>query len=244
MRFPDAYGLFFAGGFLAAGIVWSVHMRALGKSWSDGFEFGFWLIVSSVIGARTAYILANASAFTGEPLQMLNLRSGGLIFYGGIIGGIAAVLIFARLKQLPLPALLDVAACGVPLGHALGRMGCLLNGCCFGVPYNGPLHEALHGTARFPVQILEATGNLTLFMALIVTFQRTYRSRHPSALGSGRCAAFYLIGYGVLRFGVEFLRGDPRLTWGPLHIAQWLSLLAVTAGGLWLLAIRNPGRTT
>jgi phosphatidylglycerol:prolipoprotein diacylglycerol transferase len=225
------YGLTFSMAFMLCGAVWAALSSRRGFGVSMGFEFGFWLILSSVAGARLAFIIANLSTYMQDPGQILQLRSGGLIFYGGILGGLLMTLIFARLKKMPIPSLLDIAAAGTPLGHSMGRLGCYINGCCYGIHGEGPGTTMTNTGLRVPVQLIESAGTLVVFMIL----WRTFQVKAPW----GRTAALYLVLYGLLRFSTEFLRGDPRSTWGPLHMAQWLSAAAIVAGILWLQRLRS-----
>lgn len=225
------YGLTFSMAFMLCGAVWAALCSRRGFGVSMGFEFGFWLILSSVAGARLAFIIANLPTYMQDPGRILQLRSGGLIFYGGILGGLLMTLIFARLKKIAIPSLLDIAAAGTPLGHSLGRLGCYINGCCYGIHGEGPFTTMSDTGLRIPVQLIESAGTLVVFMIL----WRTFQTRPPW----GRTAALYLLLYGMVRFSTEFLRGDPRSEWGPLHVAQWLSLAAIVAGGLWLYRLRS-----
>lgn len=228
------YGLTFSAAFLLCGAVWAAlcHRRGLGASM--GFEFGFWLILSSVAGARLTFIMANLPTYTQDPGRIFQLRSGGLIFYGGIAGGLLMTLLFARLKKLPIPSLLDIAATGTPLGHSLGRLGCYINGCCYGIHSEGLFTTMTGSGLRIPVQLIEAAGTLAIFIIL----WQTFRIKPPW----GRTAALYLVLYGLLRLVTEFLRGDPRTTWGGWHVAQWLSAAAVAWGTIWLLQLRKSSR--
>jgi len=224
------YGLTFSMAFMLCGAVWAALCHRRGYGVATGFEFGFWLIVSSVAGARLAFILANYDLYAADPAKLLHLRSGGLIFYGGIIGGLIASLIFARLKHMPIPGMLDIAATGTPLGHSMGRIGCFINECCYGIHAEGACTVMTSSGLRVPVQLIESTGTLIIFVIL----WRSFRTTPPW----GRTAALYLVLYGILRFTTEFLRGDPRTEWGVLHVAQWISVAAIGLGCLWLYRLR------
>ena len=225
------YGLMFSLAFMFCGVVWASLSHRRGYGASTGFEFGFWLILSSVFGARLAFIIANLSTYLDNPSLFLNLRSGGLIFYGGILGGLFMTILFARLKSMPVLGMLDIAAAGTPLGHSVGRLGCHLNECCYGIHDHGFGAVMTGGGLRVPVQLIESTGTLLIFLLL----WRSFRTQAPW----GRTAAQYLLFYGLLRFCTEWLRGDPRVEFGPLHVAQWISLGAVIVGGLWLVRLKQ-----
>ena len=106
------------------------------------------------------------------------------------------------------------------LGHGVGRLGCLLAGCCFGKETDMWWGIFMHGHYRHPTQLLEATGLILLGLYFL-----------KSHVEKNILLIRYLIIYGVLRFGVEALRGDEvRGLWGPLSTSQWLSLLLITVG--------------
>ena len=90
------------------------------------------LAVSAIAGARTLYVITHWPDFSGDLVSIFNLRSGGLVFYGGLIGGTLGAIWWIRRHHLPFWHVADVCAVAIPLGHAFGRLGCLLNGCCHG----------------------------------------------------------------------------------------------------------------
>jgi phosphatidylglycerol---prolipoprotein diacylglyceryl transferase len=139
------------------------------------------------------------------------LEPPGLTFFGALLGGGAAAVLCARTLRFPLLALADRAVPALALGHALGRVGCLLGGCCYGREWDGPLAVAYThplapaaqlgaGLARHPLPLYEAAGALLLAAC--------FAARAPRAPGSGERVAACAAAYAVLRFGLEFLRGD------------------------------------
>ncbi len=97
-------------------------------------DLGFWLMTSGIIGSRLAYVAANWDFYRTAPLQIIRIDQGGLIFYGGLILASITLILFARHNKLPLWHTADFAIPGLAIGHALGRIGCYLNGCCYGRP--------------------------------------------------------------------------------------------------------------
>ena len=177
------------------------------------------------------------------------------MFYGGFI---LASIVFAgwclSKREKPL-ALADLLCVVVPLGHAFGRIGCFFYGCCYGkqsgcaaavcFPRGSPAwYEQLNAgqissVAReslpvLPTQLFEAGANLLLFVALFLFYRRFRRGT----------AALYLVGYAVIRFVMEYLRGDPRAAVGPFSISQTISLALFSVGFVLLYGFRkaNPGR--
>ena len=164
---------------------------------------------------------------------------GGSVFYGGLLGGIAAGVLYGKKKKLSLSAWSDMVAPAVPLFHVFGRIGCFLGGCCYGVEstfgfvYQYSLIAEANGVTRFPIQLVEALWNLLLFLILSRLLQK---NRFP-----GRLFCIYLLTYAPARFLLEFWRGDAlRGIWLGLSTSQWISLLIII--GALLVFFRYPQR--
>lgn len=227
------YGLLVAAGFVAALLYWRAMARRLGLPQGIESDLALMVMLCGILGARALYVAANWSHYAAHPSEILRIDQGGLIFYGGLLAAGAGVIGMAYVKKLPLWKLGDFTVSALPLGHAFGRIGCLLNGCCYGAPCDLPWAVHTADAWRHPVQGYEALFNLALFLAL----------RHlllkPSPR-QGRVVATYLIGYGSWRFAIEFLRGDPRMAaWAGLDAAQILSLALVTVGLALAIGLRR-----
>lgn len=225
-----------AAGFLAGLWTASRRARALGFSSDLIFDVSTWILVGTVVGARTLYVGTYwEQEFSGKPwTQIFNLRQGGLVFYGGLVGAAAAVIVYARRKQLPLWTLADILAPSIALGHAFGRGGCLMTGCCYGKPtelpwgIHFPADHWTRGIGVHPTQIYEAALNLMLYGFL------AWRFKHRRF--DGQVFAFYLVCYAAVRTTVEVFRGDysQALILGPFKPGQLVSLLILACGiGLW-----------
>jgi len=152
--------------------------------------------------------------------------TGGFVFYGGLIGGTAGIIICSKYFSRKAAEYTDVMAMILPLGQAIGRIGCFLNGCCYGCDYNGPLcvEYPVNGTLRcvFPVWFLESAICIFLFIQL------SYLCKSRKA---GYRTAAYFIEYGTLRFFLEFLRGDElRGYLSVLSVSQVISIAVVIIG--------------
>lgn len=196
------------------------------------------------IGFLGAYVLSSlvTGAQTGQYGQAFGAPS--VAFYGGALGGLAAAVLCCRAGGWALRPMLDAAVLPLGLAHAIGRLGCLLGGCCYGKPSALPWAVSGHplapmGTSlRHPVQLYEALGLLGLSVVVALSFPLRQRS------APGARFAAYVAGYALLRFTVEFLRGDrDRGIWAlGLSTSQWLSVailaLLLLASGLrrWLPA--------
>lgn len=239
------YALCAIAGMLLSG--WYACRAARARHLDDN-EVLILLLVSAVgilLGSHLLYALTNFGPLlaawqgsAGQPLlqrlQGLASYVGGSVFYGGLLGGLAAAAIYLRARRLPFAPFADVVAPAIPLFHAFGRIGCFLGGCCYGIPcdfgitYTRALTPEANGVARFPVQLLESALLFLLFFILRALYRR--------AALRGRLLPLYLGVYAVLRFFLEFLRGDAiRGLYFGLSTSQWISggiLLALAAWAL------------
>lgn len=186
----------------------------------------FWLVVIGMAGARLAFICQHLDYYISEPLQILNLRAGGISIQGGMAFGFAAVAYcFYREKIHPLSGL-DIFAAPVILGMAIGRIGCVLQGCCVGkvcdLPWAIVYPAAAHvgSSPRHPAQIYEMLMDLVLMTVLIKIYKK--------ASFAGQTFWCSFAGYGIIRFISEIFRESKF--WGPLTIAQWFALLFMVIG--------------
>lgn len=191
--------------------------------------------LSAVVGARVLFVLTQL--FSGKAWNELgDWWQGGLVFYGGLFGALAFLFLYSRWRRLAVVPLFNTAAPAIALAHAVGRVGCFLNGCCHGSPADAPwgvtmtdprVLSSLKGVPIHPVQLYEAA--LLVVLALLLWRVASWRSRR---------FVIYLVGYAGIRFAMEFFRGDAlRGTWGLFSTSQWISLaiipLAVFLDFLW-----------
>ena len=239
------YGILTAVGFLVA--FWTATRRAPAGGLTVDAVSGLapWLIVGAIAGARALYVITFwRQEFAGQPwVEIFKIRSG-LVYYGGLAGASLATILYARVNRVPLWKLADVIAPGIPLGHAFGRIGCLMTGCCHGRacewPWavHFPREHATGGAGVHPTQLYESALNFALFAALAWFF--------PRRKFSGHVFAVYLLAYAVLRGIVESFRGDyaaEQYRLGVLTPAQLVSIGIFCAGAtLWLWLRRHePG---
>ena len=241
------YGACMAAGFL---ICWTLAERLSGRK--DMGNLFMALMISGIVGSRIAYVIEHwRSEFASRPLDVIRIDQGGLMFYGGLILSVAVFFVWCVVKRERPLALADLVCTLIPLGHACGRVGCFFYGCCYGRLSDSPLAVTfpMHSPAWYehgrqmvsvlPTQLFEAAALLALFAALMFLWRRR-NGRDGLIIGS------YMVGYAVIRFGIEYLRGDPRAAVGPFSISQTISIGLALAGAAFLALafLRNNKETT
>lgn len=216
-----AYGLFLAIAVFVASSLLAVEARRMGVSRDVIYDLAFWVVLWGIIGARLFYIFLNLSYFVHEPLEIIMLQKGGLAWQGSFIGGMISGVVFLRRKNIPVWKFLDITAPFIALGHAIGRIGCLLNGCCYGKPAAWGLFFPVWGERLIPTQIFMSVGQIIIFLLL-----RAFASK---ARFEGQVFVWYLILSSVDRFSVEFFRADHELYAG-LSIFQYVCIMIFLVG--------------
>ncbi len=190
--------------------LWTASRRGVrdGLKPDQVFDAGAWLILGALLGARALYVATYwREEFADQPLwEMFNVRRGGLVFYGGLIGASLAIIAYTRWKKLSLWKVADALAPSIALGYVPGRMGCLLNGCCYGRPTDLPwaIHfppdHVTKGVGVHPTEVYDALLNLGLYLTLAWLYRRKKFD--------GQVFSLYLMSYALLRSFVEAFRGD------------------------------------
>ncbi len=207
------YGAMVALAVLASLVAAEVRAKRFGLEKSQAADVLFMLFLFGVLGARVFYVVQHWDAFAADPWSAFRLQEGGLVWYGGLICAAAGGIGYARWRGWPVLRLADFFAPISAMAHGIGRIGCFLNGCCYG--------RELPSGGHFPAQLLEAAG-----LFAVSAFLFAYARRNPAL---GRVLGAYLGLYGLLRFGVEFTRGDNAHHFY-LTLPQWISLGFITAG--------------
>ncbi|MFH1874433.1 MAG: prolipoprotein diacylglyceryl transferase [Pseudomonadota bacterium] len=206
------YGFMVALAFLVALFWVSRESKLKGLNPARAMDLCFYVIVSGIVGSRLLHVLiSERSRFLENPLIFFKIWEGGLVFYGGLIAAIITAYWYMKKHQLYFWSYADVFTPAISIGHAIGRLGCFMAGCCFGRPlgYDAwfsiifPAHEhgfAPTGIPLYPTQLMEAIGELFIFgMLLVVRSKKRFE---------GQLLATYLIAYAILRAFVEYFRGD------------------------------------
>jgi phosphatidylglycerol:prolipoprotein diacylglycerol transferase len=231
----QTFGICFAAGFVVAAAVLARHFKELGRPPDWSYEMIFAGLVGGIIGSRLDFVLQNWDDVSDDLLG--NLFSGsGLVWFGGLVGGAAGVVLWAwRRGFLGLP-LLDVAAVPLALGYAVGRIGCQLSGDGdYGVESDLPWAMAYpEGTVSTTEEVHPTPIYESLAMGVVALALWRLRGR----LAAGMVFAIYLVLAGLERLLIEFIRRNDDAAIG-LTFAQLVSLGMVAAGAAWLFRARS-----
>lgn len=232
-----SYGVMVAIGFLCA-IAWITYeSKRVGQNPSRALDLIFYILIAAIVGSRIFHVaISEREAFLENPLMVLSVWRGGLVFYGGFIASVLVSVWYVRKHKMNFLITSDIFAPAVSLGHAVGRIGCFLAGCCYGkvcarehwysvVFPNNQDSFAPGGVPLIPTQLFESAGELCIFLSLVVL------SRFKKF--DGQIMATYLILYSILRYTLEFFRGDEVRgfvidPW--LSTSQFVSLIIFACG--------------
>ncbi len=212
-------------------------------------DLGIASIIAGLVGAKLLLIVIDFDQYRASPRALLDVLQSGGVFYGGLLGGIPVAWWYIRKHALPLFSTLDVLAPSVALGQFIGRLACFAAGCCYGTSSTMPWsvifrNEDAHalvgvplGVPLHPSQLYESFGALLLLFLLLAVLKK--RKFH------GQVFALYLILYAILRFTLEFFRGDVArgtVFGGALSTSQFIAIIVVflTLAALPLIAKRPP----
>jgi phosphatidylglycerol:prolipoprotein diacylglycerol transferase len=231
------FGVMFALAFLACGAVLARRLRELGRPPDWAYEMTFAALFGGLVGSRAYYIVQNYDQIKGDVIGSV-FSGSGLVWYGGLLGGTVAVVLWARWRGLLGVALLDLAAPALALGYAIGRIGCQVSGDGdYGRPWDGPWAMAYpHGTVPTDTPVHPTPIYETLAMGLAAW--ALWRAR--DALRPGALFAVYLVLAGAERFLVEFVRRNEVVGLG-LTAPQFESLGLLVAGLVWLAVLARRG---
>lgn len=204
------YGLFVALGFMTALGIANKRAEKRGIKPELISDLFFLILLSSLLGARFFYIILNFSEFRKDPLEVFRIWNGGLVFYGGFLFALIAALVFVRRQKADLWEVGDILAPPIAIGHAIGRIGCLSAGCCYGrvchLPWAMEFHNleslAPRDVPLHPTQIYSMVSNLLIFIVLLLM------DRHKKF--KGQIFWTYILLYGLMRSFIETFRGDFR----------------------------------
>lgn len=244
-----SYGVLLATAVVVA--LWTLRVRA-DRAGMDGVhlvDFGLWLVIWALVGAKLLLVVVELPRYVKDPAAILGTIRAGGVFLGGFVAAVVAAVVLLRRYELPVLPSFDVLSPSLALGHAIGRVGCLMAGCCWGaacdlpwaITYTSPIAAANLGTPLHqplhPFPVYSSLFNLGLYL-----FLAAYYKRRPAA---GSVFATYLILYGTGRFLLEWTRGDTVRGFvfgGALSTSQLISIVLILTGAglrLWIRRLRT-----
>ena len=203
-------------------------------------NLAFYLMLGVIIGGRLLYVVFHWSQYESNPLDIIALWKGGMMFFGGFIGGLIASILYLRKQHISVLQFGDIVAPAIGLGEFFTRIGCFLNGCCFGQPTRLPWavvfpadcpagNSPVGGYALHPTQLYSSLFGLLLFFFL------WYRLKRPHK--TGQIFALYLLCSGLFRFGIDFIRYYEDA--GNLWINQIIALAVALVGAYIFVRARS-----
>ncbi len=221
------WGFFVALGFLAGLFFIAKEAKRRGLDIDEVYTFALISIVAGLLGARIGWIITEGWGINFR--EALRFWGGGLIWHGGIIGALLGTYAYAVFKKINFLKYADVFAIGIPLGHAIGRIGCFFGDYHLGRVTEVPWAILVNGEPRHPVTLYELIFLVPLFLIL-------WKIRKKEKF-DGWMLGIYILSYAAIRFLLDFFRTDP--TYLGLTVAQYVSVFAVAAAGLFLFINRK-----
>lgn len=203
------YGLLFAFGLLIGGLTALIRAKKRNIEKFDILCAAVFAGIFGIVSAKLFSVITSINYILDYQVPFIDVIKNGFVFYGGLVGGFLGLLLYCKIYKLPLTDFTDVFAVSVPLGHAFGRIGCFISGCCFGIPHSGFLSITYTnavdpntpiGTPLLAIQLIESIALFLLYITLVIIYYKT----KPR----GICTAIYVVAYAIIRFVLEFFRGD------------------------------------
>jgi len=244
------YGLLLATGVVVALLTLRRRADRAGMDGANLVDFALWLVIWALVGAKLLLVIVELPRYLRDPASLLGVFRAGGVFLGGFIAAVIAAAVLLRRYQLGTLPTFDVITPSLALGQAIGRLGCLMAGCCWGaacdlpwaITYTDPvaaerlgtpLHQAVH-----PFPIYASLFDFGLYLLLAALFARR--------LAAGTVFATYLVLYGIGRFALEWTRGDVVRGFvldGLLSTSQLISLGLIVVGvglHIWIRRRKTP----
>ena len=248
-----AYGFMLMVGFLVVVFVARIKAKREGLNPEDISNLGIYIIFVGILGGRTFYVIQNLDSYKHNILDIFKIYEGGLVFYGGLMASIAAIIVYTKIRKLPALKTIDIIAYAFALGIIFGRIGCFLNGCCWGDVCSPDLPWAV----TFPKSV-DANSMVDgspaflhhLGLGLVSVLDSRSLPIHPTQIYSalGNLSIFFIINtffkhrrrdgeitlmfcalYSVMRFTVEIFRDDNPPLFDGMTISQNASILVFVA---------------
>jgi len=234
------YGITMALAFLIAfgWVFWRA--KKLGENIDDYYNICLIALVGGIVGGRLMYVIVTWNEFAGRPWRAFNLRAGGLVWYGGLILAALLILIYAKRKGLNFLHIGDVFSAPMAVGLGIGRLGCLMSGCCYGKPCDLPWAMTYPEGPYIPPEVAGMRVHPSPVYEMIAVFAiagiLVYLERHKKRDGQILWSFFLL--YGLARYILEFWRGDLVRGFvipGVMSVSQGIAVLTVIIAAIMLL---------
>jgi phosphatidylglycerol:prolipoprotein diacylglycerol transferase len=236
------YGLMMAIAFIVGITLSRKEAERVGQDSEKILDLSFYILIGAVIGSRLFYVLTDPRTFLADPIEIFRIWNGGLVFYGGFIMAVVVAVVYVKKSGLSFWQTADIMSPGLAVGQAIGRIGCLFAGCCYGkvcdlpwaITFNHPDSLAPLGIPLHPTQLYSVFSDFSIFVALWL-----FRKK---AWFPGQIFWLYVLLYGLTRPIVEIFRGDFRgsTVFDIFSISQAIGIcLAVTAVVMLVLSGRH-----
>ncbi|MGA1824132.1 MAG: prolipoprotein diacylglyceryl transferase [bacterium] len=226
------YGFCIAIGFLLAGFIIVREAKKAGIDHNKVMDVFFYSLLSGLIGSRILYVVFNIHDYWPNIWKIFLLWEGGLVFYGGLLGGAPVCFWLIHHYDLPILSVMDIIILPGPLAHSIGRIGCFMAGCCYGKSCDwmwavvfkhkmslAPLHRPIH-----PTQLYSSFSNLIIFLILVFVNRKKRFD--------GQIVSLYLCLYPMSRIVNEYFRADKRtiLLFSHFTLTHLISIIAIVSG--------------
>ena len=243
-----SYGVLLAAAYLIGLGMAARRARHAGLDANKVLDLGIWVIIAALVGAKALLFVVEYDQFTSSWQEFMTLLRSGGVFYGGLIAAVIVCIYQLRKHKLPLWTSGDLFAPGIALGYMVGRLGCLMAGCCYGKPTDvawaitftdpaanlnvgTPLNIPLH-----PTQLYESAAGLVIFGILLLIERR-------GRAFPGRTFWLFVLLYSISRFVIEFYRGDDRgMPFAALSTSQLISVVLAPLSLIMLWYLSRPAQ--
>jgi phosphatidylglycerol:prolipoprotein diacylglycerol transferase len=222
------YGTMMALGVLAAVLITMYRGKKRGFSQDAILDIALYGVLGGLVGAKLLYVLVEIPNIISGAESFSDIIVNGFVIYGAIIGGAGAAYIYCRVKKLSFIKHFDLIAPAIAVAQGIGRIGCLLAGCCYGAETSSKLSLvfpegafAPSGVHLHPTQIYSSLGDFAIAAVLFIFYARKKNRK------DGQTAILYVAMYSIGRFFMEFLRGDARGEVGILSTSQFIAIILV-----------------
>lgn len=224
-----SYGVTLVFAFIVGAVLSALRAKKEDINPDTIFNLCFIVFISGVVGARIFYVIEHIGDYINNPLEIIMFQHGGLSWFGGLIMGLISGLLYLKNKNLNVYKVLDLIAPFAALAQAIGRIGCLLNGCCFGKEYSDGIYFPVHNAVLIPVQIYASISLIFIFIILRFVQDRPHKT--------GQIFFLYLLLYSLKRFFIEFWRADNEIIFFGLTLFQILCIIIFVLSAYRLLKL-------